>query len=71
MGIGSNVLNQKGDIISKLGSILSLLDIEELKKNRENANKWKSLFSDLRDTFGNIKENQIAFMLVLIKIIKA
>tara|TARA_R110000737_G_scaffold231527_1_gene245022 strand:+ start:4452 stop:6575 length:2124 start_codon:yes stop_codon:yes gene_type:complete len=71
MGIGSNILNQKGDILSKLQSIISLLDIEDLKKNRENLNKWKSLFSDLRDTFGNIEENQIAFMLVLIKLIKA
>lgn len=71
MTIGSNVLNQKGDILSKLQSIISLLDIEDLKKNRENLNKWKSLFSDLRDTFGNISENQIAFMLVLIKLIKA
>ncbi len=71
MTIGSNILNQKGDIISKLQSIISLLDIEDLRKNRENLNKWKSLFSDLRDTFGNISENQIAFMLVLIKIIKA
>jgi len=71
MGNGSDVLNQKGDILSKLQSIISLLDIEDLKKNRENLNKWKSLFSDLRDTFGNITENQIAFMLVLIKLIKA
>ena len=71
MGIGSNVLNQKGDILSKLQSIISLLDIEELKKNRENLNKWKSLFSDLRDTFGNITDNPITFMLLLIKIIKA
>ena len=46
MTIGSNVLNQKGDILSKLQSIISLLDIEDLKKNRENLNKWKSLFSD-------------------------
>ena len=71
MTIGSNVLNQKGDILSKLQSIISLLDIEDLKKKRQNLNKWKSLFSDLRDTFGNISENQIAFMLVLIKLIKA
>lgn len=71
MPLGSDVLNQKGDILSKLGSILSLLDIEELKKNRENLNKWKALFGDLRDTFGNITENQIAFMLVIIKIIKS
>ena len=71
MGIGSNILNQKGDILSKLQSIITLLDVEDLKKNRENTNKWKSLFSDLRDDFGMIKENQIAFMLVLIKLIKA
>ena len=71
MPLGSDVLNQKGDILSKLGSILSLLDIEELKKNRENLNKWKALFGDLKDTFGNITENQIAFMLVIIKIIKS
>ena len=71
MPLGSDILNQKGDILSKLGSILALLDLEDLKKNRENLNKWKSLFSDLRDTFGNITENQIAFMLVIIKIIKS
>tara|TARA_R110001583_G_scaffold65252_2_gene188626 strand:+ start:357 stop:2492 length:2136 start_codon:yes stop_codon:yes gene_type:complete len=71
MPLGSDILNQKGDILSKLGSILSLLDLEDLKKNRENLNKWKALFSDLRDTFGNITENQIAFMLVIIKIIKS
>ena len=71
MGIGSNVLDKSGDILSKLQSIITLLDVEDLKKNRENANKWKSLFSDLRDDFGKIKENQIAFILVLIKILKA
>ena len=59
MPLGSDVLNQKGDILSKLQSILSLLDLEDLKKNRENLNKWKALFSDLRDTFGNISENQV------------
>ena len=71
MGIGSNVLDKSGDILSKLQSIITLLDVEDLKKNREKANKWKSLFSDLRDDFGKIKENQIAFILVLIKILKA
>jgi len=71
MGVGSDILNQKGDILSKLQSVLSLLDLEDLKKNRTNLNKWKALFSDLRDTFGNITENQIAFMLVIIKIIKS
>ena len=37
MGIGSDILNQKGDILSKLQSILSLLDLEDLKKNRNKS----------------------------------
>ena len=68
---GSDVFNQKGDILSKIQSLLSVLDIAEVHKKRENANQWKSLFSDLRDTFGNISENQVAFLIVLIKLIKA
>jgi len=70
--IGSDVLNSQQDIISKLQGILSILDISEQRKKRDNLDKWKALFSDLRATFGDgIETNPIALMLVLIKLTKA
>tara|TARA_R110000737_G_scaffold208765_2_gene226700 strand:+ start:12057 stop:14186 length:2130 start_codon:yes stop_codon:yes gene_type:complete len=70
--IGSDVLNSQQDIISKLQGILSILDISEQRKKRNNLNQWKTLFSDLRATFGDgIEHNPIALMLVLIKLTKA
>ena len=63
MALGSDVFNSKGDIFSKLESLLLVLDIHAGSKKRTNLNKWKALFKEIGD-------NPISFVIALIEIIK-
>jgi len=63
MALGSDVFNSKGDIFSKLESLLLVLDIHGGSKKRTNLNKWKALFKEIGD-------NPISFVIALIEIIK-
>ena len=63
MPIGSDIFNSKGDIFSKLESLLLVLDIHAGRKKRSNFRKWKALFAEIGD-------NPISFILALIQLIK-
>ena len=63
MAPGSDIFNSKGDIFSKLESLLLVLDIHEGRKDRTNLNRWKALFKEIGD-------NPISFILAIIEIIK-